>query len=427
MAESSMLENKIVESEFFPKQPESLEETGLSPVLIEELILKQLLSHGNRHGRNIAEDLGLPFKVLSPLYAEMKNRMLLAHRGNAALGDFDYQLTEYGKETALKAKAYSAYTGAAPVLLSDYLASVSAQSIQNETPSLEKLKDALSDMIVDESLLMAIGPAIHAGKGLFLFGEPGNGKTSLAERIHRAFSQEIYIPKTLWIEGELVNLFDPQNHQLADTSDELKKADARWVKIKRPTVIVGGELTLDALEITYNPTLNISEAPLQLKANGGIFLIDDFGRQRVNPKDLLNRWIVPLDKRHDFLVLSTGKKIQVPFDELIIFSTNLNPADLVDEAFLRRIPYKINLPGPDPTEIKALFEQQCQQHNIPFQENVLETFIQQECIDKNRPLRRCHPRDLIQQIVYQAQFLNQAPQLTLPNLQQAAQTYFSNL
>ena len=250
------------------------------------------------------------------------------------------------------------------------------------------------------------------------------GKTTLAERIRDCFKEAIYIPRTLWIEGELVRLYDPQNHELAELTAEPERYDARWVKIKRPTVMVGGELTMEALDIKYNALQKISEAPLQMKANGGTFLIDDFGRQRVDHKDLLNRWIVPLEKRYDFLLLSNGKKIQVPFDELIIFSTNLNPKDLVDDAFLRRIPYKIYIGNPSESMFRDLFRHQCSHFGIPYQDAMVTYLIETHYRDK-RDLRVCHPRDLLAQIAHFAAYCCIPAQLSQESLNRACLSYFA--
>src|SRR5207245_2280369 len=244
--------------------------------------------------------------------------------------------------------------GPAPVPLTDYINSVDAQTITAEAPKRQHLEQAFRDISIDPVLFARLGPAVNSGTGLFLYGAPGNGKTTLAERLTLCFGQEIWIPRVILAEGEIIKLYDPAYHAVVGGSEgQLMRKDShdpRWIKIRRPTVIVGGELTMDSLEIRHSESTHISEAPLQLKSNGGSLLIDDFGRQRMNPLELLNRWIVPLEKHYDYLTLGSGVKIQVPFDQLIIFSTNLEPKDLVDEAFLRRIPYKINVPDPDEEE-----------------------------------------------------------------------------
>ena len=243
------------------------------------------------------------------------------------------------------------YFGSVPVNFKDYVSSVEAQTINNHNPSQEDLKRAFSDLLIDPKLMVKLGPAVNSGKGMFLFGYPGNGKTSIAERITAAFGPYAWIPRALSMDRDIVRLFDPMSHEeVPMENDETLLAstsyDKRWVRIKRPTIVVGGELTMEHLEIQYNPQTGISEAPVQMKSNTGLLLIDDFGRQRMSVDELLNRWIVPLEKRYDFLNTSNGKKILVPFDQLVVFSTNLEPKDLVDDAFLRRIPYKIEVENP---------------------------------------------------------------------------------
>jgi len=243
---------------------------------------------------------------------------------------------------------------------------------------------------------------VNSGAGLFLYGEPGNGKSTLAQRITQCFGHEIWIPNAIFEDGQIIKFFDAAYHQRSnDDSDTLLSAasyDRRWVKVQRPTVVVGGELTMDSLEIRHDPNSNVSEASLQMKSNCGCLLIDDFGRQRIEPQELLNRWIVPLESRIDFLTLASGKKIQVPFEQLIIFSTNLEPCDLVDDAFLRRIPYKIEISDPSPKEFQLLFQIYCERFECEFDAEVVDYLLKKHFIEAGRRLRRCHPRDLLSQI-----------------------------
>jgi predicted ATPase with chaperone activity len=288
------------------------------------------------------------------------------------------------------------------VPLGDYVLSVEAQTIRAEAPKREQLAKAFSDISVDPALFEALGPAVNSGAGLFLYGAPGNGKSTLAKRITMCFGQHVWIPQTLVEDGQLVKLFDAAYHEaLPEAEDQILQAadhDRRWVRVRRPTVVVGGELTMDGLEIRHDPHSNISEAPLQMKSNCGCLLIDDFGRQRIEPAELLNRWIIPLENRQDFLTLSTGKKIQVPFEQLIIFSTNLEPADLVDEAFLRRIPYKIEIGDASEDEFHRLFELYAEQFGCDYRRDVVDDLLTRHYRPVGRPLRRCHPRDLLSQI-----------------------------
>jgi len=387
---------------FRPEAPRSIEETGLTTSLIESLIVKHLAIVGTNSGRGIAKQISLPFGILEGLFLELRSRQILVHTGSAPLNDYHYSLTEQGRERAHTAAAACAYVGAAPVPLVDYVLSVDAQTIRAEAPKREQLSRAFSDISVDPNLFEDLGPAVNSGAGLFLYGAPGNGKSTLARRITSCFGQHIWVPQTLIEDGQLIKLFDAAYHEIVkeDENSLLKAAehDLRWVKIRRPTVVVGGELTMDSLEIRHDHHAKVGEAPLQLKSNCGCLLIDDFGRQRIEPAELLNRWIVPLENRHDFLTLASGRKFQVPFEQLIIFSTNLEPEDLVDDAFLRRIPYKIEIADADEEEFHRLFELYAQSFGCPYRKEEVDYLIDTHYRPFQRPMRRCHPRDLLTQI-----------------------------
>ena len=397
-----LLATILADESFRPAEPTNLSETGLPASLIESLICKRLLVVGMRSGRQLADDLCLPFNTLELVYQQLRSRQIIVHQGSAPLNDYNYSLTETGRQRANHAMANCSYVGPAPVPLMDYVLSAEAQTIRFESPQEQQLRTAFSTVSVNEQLFEDLGPAINSGAGLFLYGEPGNGKSTLAKKITQCFGQEIWIPHCLFEDGQLIKLFDAAFHESVqvEQSSILKDAgfDRRWIKVRRPTVVVGGELTMDALEIRHDPRSNVSEASLQMKSNCGCLLIDDFGRQRIEPKELLNRWIVPLENRVDFLMLSSGKKIQVPFEQLIIFSTNLEPADLVDEAFLRRIPYKIEITDPAPDEFRQLFQIYCKKFKCAYAEPVVNYLIETHYLGVNRPMRRCHPRDLLGQI-----------------------------
>lgn len=392
----------LSEETFLPAPPESLEETGLPESLIESLIIKYLGLVGTASGRGIAKHIALPFGILESCYHTLRTRQIATHTGSAQLNDYYYVLTEQGRERAHAAMNTCAYVGPAPVPLEDYVVSVEAQTIRAEAPKRDQLVQAFSDISVNTNLFESLGPAVNSGTGLFLYGAPGNGKSTLARRITQCFGQHIWVPNTLIEDGQLIKLYDAAYHQAVEQEEggilRCDGFDARWLRIRRPTVMVGGELTLDNLEIRHDPACNISEAPLQMKSNCGCLLIDDFGRQRVEPGDLLNRWIVPLENGHDFLTLSTGKKIQVPFEQLIIFSTNLEPSDLVDDAFLRRIPYKIEIGDADETEFRRIFEIYAEQLGCPYDAAAVDYLIDKHYRPMGRPMRRCQPRDLLSQI-----------------------------
>src|SRR3989304_23813 len=317
-----------LENSFIPQEPESFRAADLTDSNLEAFILKFLLAHGDINGRDIAEQVKLPFVPVDRLLREMKNQQLVCHRGAAPMNDFQYQLTDVGRERARRLAQHSSYFGAAPVALEDYVHSVHCQSLTKQHPPANDLHRAFHDLLLNKSMLDSLGPAINSGRGLFLFGPPGNGKTSIAERVTASFGQGIWIPRAIGIDGEIIRLYDPVNHEelplpASDSLLEQRKIDRRWVRIRRPTIVTGGELTMSQLEVSYNHITGICEAPLQLKSNCGTLVIDDFGRQRMRVDELLNRWIVPLEKRYDFLNMPNGTKIKVPFDQLIIFSTNL--------------------------------------------------------------------------------------------------------
>ena len=388
---------------FRPRPVTDFEDAGLNYAQVEGLVLKHLLNVGVSSGRRIADELGLPFGPFPEYLRQLKNQQIVSYTNSATANDYQYTLTDAGR---VRSKVYveeCTYVGTAPVPFEDYVHSVHAQTITAEQPKAEDLRRAFSDLLISEEMFATLGPAINSGRGMFLYGYPGNGKTSIAERITRCFGTTVWIPRVIDVHGQIVKLFDPANHEpiAARRSGLLRDDDVdnRWIEIRRPTLIAGGELRMEDLEIRYDPITKVCEAPMQMKSNSGTFLIDDFGRQRMPPIELLNRWIVPLEKRYDFLCLPNGKKIRVPFDQLILFSTNLEPRQLVDEAFLRRIPYKIN--ASDPTE--AMFRQMFDifAPKLGFDEvdrAVIDHLIDHHYHQVNRPFRCCQPRDLLLQV-----------------------------
>ncbi|MCO6458796.1 MAG: AAA family ATPase [Pirellulaceae bacterium] len=415
---------------FVPLEPESLEQAGVTESFVESLILKFLLSYGDTCGREVARQLRLPFVLVDPLLRRMKAEQLVVYRGVSAVSDYLYQLTDLGRERARRLADQCTYCGTAPVALDDYVASVRAQSIEKQHPTEDDLREAFQDLLIGPQMMTRLGPAINSGRGMFLYGSAGNGKTSIAERVTKTFGQFIWIPRALGVDGTIIRLFDPMNHQeapLPKSSGLLNasKIDRRWVRIRRPTIVVGGELTLEHLEVAMNTVTGISEAPLQLKSNCGTLVIDDFGRQRVSTTELLNRWIVPLEKRYDFLNTANGKKIQVPFDQLIIFSTNLEPRDLVDEAFLRRIPYKIEVPDPTEQEFRDLLRLMCQQMGIVYHASAADYLLETHYKRVQRPLRFCQPRDLLLQVRNFCLYHGRPLELTPELLDFGVQNYFA--
>ncbi|HYW81499.1 MAG TPA: AAA family ATPase [Thermoguttaceae bacterium] len=429
-AQEGAAEQAMDEDAFVPVEPENFREAGLSDSEVEALILKYLLSRGDASGRDLADQVKLPFVLVDVLLREAKNQQLMVHRGAAPMNDYQYQLTDLGRERARRYADHCSYFGSAPVSLEDYVQSVHAQSLAKQHPTADDLGRAFNDLVLNRQILDRLGPAINSGRGLFLFGPPGNGKTSIAERMTEAFGREVWIPRALGIDGEIVRVFDPVNHQEVPIKSDgglydQRKIDQRWVRIRRPTIIAGGELTMSQLEVTINTSTGISEAPLQLKSNCGTLVIDDFGRQRMRIDELLNRWIVPLEKRYDFLNLPNGKKIEVPFDQLIIFSTNLEPRDLVDEAFLRRIPYKIEVIDPTEEEFRHLFEIMAPTLDMVYRPEVIDYLIQTHYTDVGRPLRFCQPRDLLLQVRNYCVYYKQPLEMTNEYFDKAAENYFA--
>lgn len=425
----SLLADLLSDDTFRPAEPRSLAETRLSATVVEDLICKYVLAVGSASGRDIAAKICLPFGVLEELLRSLRSRQVLVQVGSAQMGDYVFGLTEQGRTRAQAAMTSCGYVGPAPVALSEYVVSVEAQTIRAESPKRSQLERAFSDISIRPELFDSLGPAINSGAGLFLYGEPGNGKTTLARRITACFGQTIFIPRAIVEDGQIIKVFDAAYHEmLEDRTNALIKTggyDQRWVRVRRPTVIVGGELTLDSLEIRHDPHSNVSEGPIQMKSNCGCLLIDDFGRQRVEPLDLLNRWIVPLENRVDFLTLSTGKKIQIPFEQLIIFSTNLQPESLVDEAFLRRIPYKIEITDPDVEEFHRLFQLCADSFKCPYEPQVVRWLLETHYWPVRRAMRRCHPRDLLSQVRNYCVYNNLPLQMRPEYFDKVVSSYFT--
>jgi hypothetical protein len=346
------------------------------------------------------------------------------------MNDFQYQLSDLGRERGRRYLQHCTYFGAAPVSVNEYIKSVQAQSLTCQHPTADDLHRAFDGLLLSPGILDRLGPAINSGRGLFLFGPPGNGKTSIAERITAAFGQEIWIPRAVGIDGEIMRLFDPVNHEEVPLPPTLglldkRRIDKRWVRIRRPTIVAGGELTMSQLEVTINMSTGISEAPLQMKSNCGTLVIDDFGRQRMRIDELLNRWIVPLEKRYDFLNLPNGKKVMVPFDQLVVFSTNLEPRDLVDEAFLRRIPYKIEVIDPTEEEFRSLFELFAPKYDIKYCPEAVDYLVKKHYKEAERPFRFCHPRDLLLQICNYCKYHKVPAEMTPDFFDRAVENYFA--
>jgi hypothetical protein len=415
---------------FFPAAPRSAMEIGIPEGEIEAVIVKLLALRTSLSGRNIAAQIGLPFPLTEPLLHSLKAQRLVVFKSTTNVNDYVYDLTELGLKCAQELRRICTYCGAVPVPLDQYVASVSAQSLQRVPPQLDDLKRSLADLTLSDDMCARLLRAVISGRGAFLYGEPGNGKTSIAARICAAYGTSIWIPRAISVFGEIIRVYDPSCHQLvSDFSAERliseDAADMRWVRIRRPTIVAGGELTLDRLELKADDQTGVSEAPIQMKCNCGVLVIDDFGRQRVSPVELLNRWIVPLEERIDYLSLPSGRKIAVPFDQFPVFATNLEPKDLVDEAFLRRIPYKIHVTNPTEDQFRQLWIQTCKKYGMTQDEASFEHLIATHYRQTGRGMRFCHSRDLVQQVAIYCKALRTRPALSIPAIDAAAADYFS--
>ena len=414
------------------KVPTSIEETGLAVDQIEQLLVKTFYG-GEMTGLTLADRVRLPFTILEPLVERLRAERLIEVRGASGTSgaSYRYALTDLGRDRARLYLDANQYTGAAPVPLEAYVAYMRALQQGRGYIDRERLRSGFAHLIVDDKILEQLGPAVNANKALFLYGSPGNGKTVIAEGLGRAIGGDMYMPHALDIDGHIITMYDPTVHQSLETDEPDSTSliaaaprDRRWVRIKRPVVMVGGELTLEMLDLTFNSLAKFYEAPIQLKANGGVFLVDDFGRQRVRPQELLNRWIVPLESRVDFLTLHTGKKFQVPFDVLIVFATNLDPKDLADEAFLRRIPYKIPVADPTVEQFTRIFELNCQKRQMPFHQVMVAYLQRRHYGPHGRPLRACHPRDLLDQVSAMCRYRGIEPTISRELLDAACAAYF---
>lgn len=430
VVEKQLVAPKPAATEYIPPEPTNLSDASISGEDIESISLKFLLARGTATGSEIADQLRLPFVLIEPILRQLKQEQVISYKGTTNSGDFVYVLGDVGRERARRYNDLCKYFGTVPVTLKDYIFSVNAQSLEHQRIGPTNLQRAFGDLQIPDRIMNKLGPAISAGKGMFLFGAPGNGKTSIAERVTKAFGETIWIPRAVGVEGEIVRVFDPAVHEEAPLPNDggvIKSLhyDRRWVRIKRPTIVVGGELTMEQLEITYNESTGISEAPMQMKSNCGTLVIDDFGRQKMRVDELLNRWIVPLEKRYDFLCTISGKKIQIPFAQLIVFSTNLEPRDLVDDAFLRRIPYKIEVVDPNEQEFRNLFKIMCKKLGFEYSDAALDYLIEKHYRPKNRFFRNCHARDLLLQIKYLCQYNERPLELTPATFDFAVENYFS--
>ncbi|MFA5110661.1 MAG: hypothetical protein WC443_04570 [Desulfobaccales bacterium] len=415
----------------YPPMPQTFEDLGLPKNLLTQLVLKHTLFLDSVSAQEMSQNLKISRPMVEEIfehlktqgYVRVKARDSLTPKSHMSL-DLRYALTDAGKLHAEQCLESNRYVGPAPVPLEDYWDWVEAQSINQVKVEKGRLKEVFADYVVPDHFIAKLGPAINSGRSIFLFGPSGNGKTVIASSIGQAYQDAVYIPYALFVYGQVIRLYDEVNHQPVPATPETPHHDKRWVLCRRPIVIAGGEMTEDALELRFNPHLKFYEAPHQMRANNGVFIIDDFGRQKITPRQLLNRWIYPLESRQDFCCLHTGQQFGVPFDQLIIFSTNLNPYSLADEAFLRRIRHKIFMGYVSPEQYLEIFRRVCAEYQIAFDPEVIRDMMARYYVISSRPFCACHPRDLVENLVDRARFLEQTPQLTSQELDYVCQTYF---
>ena len=417
---------------FQPKPPASLEEAGVTSSLVEQVILKNLYFRGEVGGRELAKVIGFSFSLIEPALGFLKHERLIETKRSSALGSVSavFAATDEGRKRAKEFLESNHLLGPAPVPLAAYTAAVHAQRIQPGWMTRERLQRAFTEAVVTDDFFSRFGPAVNSFKSMLIYGKPGNGKSFLSEQLARIDSDAVYIPYHIEADGQIIKVYDPLYHEKIGEDEESifisdePDYDRRWVKCKRPFMTTGGELTMDMLDLMYIPASKIYDAPYQLKANNGVYLVDDFGRQQITPAELLNRWIYPLDRGADYLSFQTGTKIQVPFECFLVFSSNLNPSDLGDEAFLRRLEYKMFLHNPSHEEFSVLFKNFCAQQDLYCSDELVTHTISEHYQKTGRKMRRCHPRDILRVALDLIQFDKLELKLTTELIDRAVELKF---
>jgi len=422
MGHLSILSRAEIES-MGPPTPEELSETGVHEAFLCDLALKHVAMLPEPTTISVADRLHLPRALTEEILYHLYREKLIEMRLQSAVGATRYAMLDHGWERVTRLHTQSGYIGPAPVSLDDYSHMMRLQAVPSRAATMENVRGAFKDLVLPDSLLQTLGCVINSRSSLFLTGLPGTGKTAVSERMNSALSGSIWIPYAVEIDGQIIRIFDAHSHKPVPQHDSLIEHDRRWIEIERPLIIVGGELTLDNTDLTWSESAKFYEAPFQVKSNGGTLVIDDFGRQRVSPQDLLNRWILPLERRVDFLTLHSGKKIEVPFEQLVVFSTNLDERDLVDEAFLRRMGYRARVEPPTPAAFVEIFKRTATTRGIVANQECLEHILQKYMVE-NRVMKGCEPRDLLNKVRDICLFEGRQSELTVELIDLAWGNYF---
>jgi predicted ATPase with chaperone activity len=402
--------------------PSSVNDTGIRRSLLEDLALKTLFVSGELSLRELGEHMQLALPVIDELFQAMRREQLCEVKGMVA-GIHRIAATQGGKRRALDLLELNQYVGPAPVALEDYLKVVRSQTVQSADIHDSDIRNAFGHMVLSDEVLERVGTAVVSGTSIFVYGPTGGGKTTIADTLPNIYPDTVWIPYVVEVDSQYIVTYDATTHRPVE-QPSWGEADTRWVRCRRPRVFVGGELTPEMLDLQMNPISKFYSAPLQMKANNGVLIIDDFGRQRIRPEDLLNRWIVPLDRRVDFLTLRGGKKFEVPFDLFVVFATNLNPMELADEAFMRRIQNKIRMGYPSAPQFKEIFRRCCDRFELKYTDEMVEYFIRVLDVRYHQPLRPCYPLDIVHQITWSARYEGHAPELSRETIDRACRNYF---
>ena len=413
MGHLSILSRAEIES-MGPPTPEELSETGVHEAFLCDLALKHVAMLPEPTTISVADRLHLPRALTEELLYHLYREKLIEMRLQSAVGATRYAMLDHGWERVQRLQSQSGYLGPAPVSLDDYAHMMRLQAVPSRSATMETVRNAFKDLVLPDSLLQTLGCVINSRSSLFLTGLAGTGKTAVSERMNGALSGSIWIPYAIEVDNQVIRVYDAHSHRAVRQQESLIEFDRRWIEIERPLIIVGGELMLEDADLTWSESAKFYEAPFQMKSNGGTLVIDDFGRQRVSPTELLNRWIMPLERRVDFLTLHSGKKIEVPFEQLVVFSTNLNEDDLVDEAFLRRMGYRARVEPPTAGAFCEIFKRTATNRGIAINQECLDHVIQKYAAE-NRIMKGCEPRDLLNKVndicLFEGRVLQLTPEL----------------